>query len=56
MGEFIEYIKFYLLMLKSHLKVVTPNGTGLGGSKVTATGISWALFSFTETKQDTVHD
>ena len=28
-----------LLMLKSHLNVVYPRGTGLGGSNVTVTGI-----------------
>ena len=42
-------------MSKSHLNVVRPGGTGLGGSEVTVTGI-WTLFSFTETKQDTDHN
>ena len=35
-------------MANSHLNVFTPNGTGLGGSKDTLTGIC-ALLSFTET-------
>ena len=39
---------FNLLSSNSHLNIVTPDGTGIDGSKPTVTGSGCPLFSWTE--------